>query len=146
MSNTTAQPVLGISHGFSSGCSSSRLTGNPYSRSWQRTYRFTLTPGAIAYRDMRSLQWPVQACFAERRTKLAIDLCGHADCFVGLLLGHIVELWLSGDPGQLSKTTVLLKSLHEGAIEIQKGVAAQQVVKASVLTVLCPVQQARSYR
>lgn len=56
--------------------------------------------GAIAYRDMRSLQWPVQACFAERRTKLAIDLCGHADCFVGLLLGHIVELWLSGVPGK----------------------------------------------
>ncbi len=49
---------------------------------------------------MSSLQWPVQACFAERRTKLAVDLCGHADCFVGLLLGHIGELWLSGAPGK----------------------------------------------
>ncbi len=96
MSNTTAQPVLSISHGFSSGCSSSLLTGDSHSRDCQGTYRFTLTPGAIVYRDMSSLQRPVQACFAERRTKLAIDLCGHADCFFGLLIGHIGELWLSG--------------------------------------------------
>ncbi len=100
MSNTTAQPVLSISHGFSSGRSSSRLTWDPYSRDCQGTYRFSLTLRAVVYWDMRSLQWPVQACFAERRTKPAVDLCGHADCFVGLLLGHIGELWLSGAPGK----------------------------------------------
>ncbi len=40
----------------------------------------------------------MQPCSAEHRTKLAVDLCGHADCFFGLLIGHIGELWLSGVP------------------------------------------------
>ncbi len=123
MSNTTAQPVLSISHGFSSGCSSSRLTGNPYSRGWQGTYRFTLTRGAFVHWDMSSLQRPVQACFTERRTKLAIDLCGHADCFVGLLLGHIGELWLSGVPG---KAASAVPDVGEKPAQFSAGVIFRQ--------------------
>lgn len=123
MSNTTAQPVLSISHGFSSGCSSSRLTGDPYPRDCQGTYRFTLAPRAVVHWDMSSLQRPVQACFAERRTKLAIDLCGHADCFVGLLLGHIGELWLSGVPG---KAASAVPDVDEKPAQFSAGVIFQQ--------------------
>ncbi len=118
-----AQPVLSISHGFSSGCSSSLLTGDSYSRDCQGTYRFTLTPGAFVHWDMSSLQRPVQACFAERRTKLAIDLCGHAGCFVGLLLGHVGELWLSGVPG---KAASAVPDVGEKPAQFSAGVIFQQ--------------------
>ena len=118
-----AQPVLSISHGFSSGCSSSRLTGDPYSRDCQGTYRFTLAPRAVVHWDVSSLQRPVQACFAERRTKLAIDLCGHADCFVSLLLGHIGELWLSGVPG---KAASAIPDMGEKPAQFSAGVIFRQ--------------------
>ncbi len=123
MSNTTAQPVLSISHGFASGCSSSLLTGDSYSRGWQRTYRFTLTPGAFVHWDMRSLQRPVQPCFTEHRTKLAVDLYGHAGCFVGLLLGHIGELWLSGAPG---KAASAVPDVDEKPAQFSAGVIFRQ--------------------
>ncbi len=123
MSNTTAQPVLSISHGFSSGCSSSLLTGDHYSRDCQGTYRFTLTLRAVFHWDMSSLQWPVQACFAERRTKPAVDLYSHADHSIGLLLGHVGELWLSGAPG---KAASAVPDVGEKPAQFSAGVIFRQ--------------------